>query len=164
MPYSLIVFLSLSSLSLFAKAESSFEVMCRNQAKEIAAETYKNCVTENRQTQVDQIRKEYQQKISDLKSHYDGELKKVSAGQNRTSTAAQNVAAAIKKDKSGAMKRASGARELPEKKMDSSRATAKTEVIDFSKPSVSSDSAIKTQNTLQTESSDSTEIIEIPVE
>ncbi len=160
MPYSLIIFLSLSSMSLFTKAESSFEVMCRNQAKEIAAETYKNCVTENRQTQVDQIRKEYQQKISDLKSHYDGELKKVSAGQTRSGNTQQTVAATIKKDKSGVMKRASGARELPEKKMN----TAKTEVIDFSKPSVSSDSAAKANSAPQTESSDSTEIIEIPVE
>ena len=160
MPYSLIVFLSLSSLSLFTHAESSFEVMCRNQAKEIAAETYKNCVTENRQTQVDQIRKEYQQKISDLKSHYDGELKKVSSGQTRSGNTQQTVSAAIKKDKSGVMKRASGARELPEKKMN----TAKTEVMDFSKPSVSSDSAAISNSSHQMESSDSTEIIEIPVE
>jgi hypothetical protein len=157
MPYSFIVFLSLSGFVLSATAESSFEVMCRNQAKEIAAETYKNCITENRQTQIDQIRKEYQQKISELKSHYDGELKKVSAGQSRTANTPQTVSAAVKKDKSGVLKRASGARELPEKKMTS----AKTEVIDFSKSSSAATVEVPTQ---KTESSDSNEIIEIPVE
>jgi hypothetical protein len=153
MPYSVIVFLTLSSFILSASAQNSFEVMCRNQAKEIAAETYKNCVTENRQSQVEQIRKEYQQKLSDLKSHYDGELKKVSSGQNRGSSAAKTpVAVEIRKDKAGVMKRASGARELPEKKVSAS--SVKTEVIDFSKQSPTKDDA----------TIDSTEIVEIPVE
>ncbi len=71
------------NLSSFAQAQnsSSAEFQCRNKAKEIAAETYKGCMTDNRQAQLEQIRKEYKEKLSDLKSHYDKELKKM-AGQN----------------------------------------------------------------------------------
>lgn len=144
----LIIAISAFLLNLSANAQSSFELTCRNQAKELAAETYKNCVTEHRQSQVEQIRKEYQQKLSDLKSHYDGELKKVSSGK-----AVKSVSKEISENKSGVMKRASGARELPEKK---GSVAAKTEVIDFSKSS----------NTQQpsSDSSETTEIVEIPVE
>ncbi len=153
MPYSILIFLSLSSFILTAKAQSSFELTCRNQAKEIASETYKNCVTTQRQGQVEEIRKEYQQKLSDLKSHYDGELKKVSSGQNHASSPKLTVASEIRKDKSGIMKRASGARELPEKKISSN--SVKTETIDFSRQS---------NNAAPAASDDSTEIVEIPVD
>ncbi len=154
MPYSILLALSLSAFVLSAHAESSFELLCRNQAKEIAAETYKNCVTEQRQSQVEQIRKEYQQKLADLKSHYDGELKKVSSGKIRNSGAKQKVSSDdnFKTETKSVLKRSSGARELPEKKVTSN--TVKTEVIDFSSPTK--------RETESTE--DGTEIVEIPVE
>ena len=63
---------------LGSAAEGSFEVMCRNKAKEIAADTYKGCMTENRQTQLEQIRKEYKEELSNLKNQYDKRLKKLS--------------------------------------------------------------------------------------
>ncbi len=58
-------------------ADASFEVMCRGKAKEIAAETYKGCMTEYRQTQLEQIRKEYKEELSQLKNQYDKKLKKL---------------------------------------------------------------------------------------
>jgi len=61
-----------------ALAQSSSELTCRSQAKEIALQTYQTCITTARQQRIDEIRKEYQAKLTDLKSHYDSELKKVS--------------------------------------------------------------------------------------
>jgi len=110
-----------------ASEDSSFELACRHQAKEIATETYKNCVTENRQSQVEDIRKEYQQKLSDLKSHYDGELKKISSGQNRRSEK-KMASSEVKKNK--VLKRVSGARELPEKIVESTLAES-PEIIEL---------------------------------
>lgn len=59
-------------------AVSSAELTCRAKAKEVAAEAYRTCVTDSKQAQIDNIRKEYQKKLSDLKAHYDKELKKLS--------------------------------------------------------------------------------------
>lgn len=154
MPYSILLALSLSAFVLSAQAESSFELLCRNQAKEIAAETYKNCVTEHRQGQVEQIRKEYQQKLSELKSHYDGELKKISGGKTRSSESKVRASSDdnIKNETKSVLKRSSGARELPEKKVSSN--TVKSEVIDFTSPTK--------KETLPND--ENTEIVEIPVE
>lgn len=66
-----------------AKAEGTIEVSCRAQAKEIAVQTYQNCVTQARTQRIQEIRKEYQAKLSDLKSTYDQELKSV-AGEKAT--------------------------------------------------------------------------------
>jgi len=73
-------------VQLNAQATNSAEFMCKTKAKEIAAETYKNCVTDAKQTQVKSLRKEYEEKLSQLKNHYDKELKKLSSGGAQTSS------------------------------------------------------------------------------
>lgn len=70
-------FLSFEAVS----AESSYEFMCKSKAKEIAAETYKNCIVENKQAQVDKIKKEYQDRLAELKAQYNKELKALKSGQ-----------------------------------------------------------------------------------
>ncbi len=67
---------------LLARAETAnpFDLTCRSQAKEIAVQTYQSCVSTARKQRVEEIRKEYQSKMSELKSHYDGELKKLAPG------------------------------------------------------------------------------------
>jgi hypothetical protein len=65
---------SLISVSAFAQ-ESDGEFMCKTKAKEIAAETYRNCITESRNSKIDQIRDEYKSKLAALKNHYESELK-----------------------------------------------------------------------------------------
>ncbi len=166
MPYSILILLGLSLVVATSNAQSSFELTCRNQAKEIAAETYKNCVTENRKAQVEDIRSEYQQKLSDLKSHYDGELKKISAGQNRSNNGksiksgvpiTSNIAP---KDKSVILKRPSGARELPEKKSVTS--TVKTELMDFTQAETINEKPEQKNESVSSANSN-VEIIEIPV-
>lgn len=72
--------LMLNGQSALSAKTNSTEMMCRNKAKEVAAETYKNCVTEVKQSQVQNIRKEYEQKLNALKKHYDEELKKIAKG------------------------------------------------------------------------------------
>lgn len=159
---------------LTAFAQSSYELTCRNKAKEIAAETYKNCVTEQRQSQIEQIRKDYKEKMAELKNHYDNELKKISNGQSANKQN-QSLSKEVGSQKAtGSVKtasknmRASGARSLPKK-------AVKTEVIDLTTGSTESaqtptqtldESAGQSQNRLNTESENvqDIEVVELPTQ
>lgn len=180
--------LAITTVSLFAGltafAQSpSYELTCRNKAKEIAAETYKNCVTEHRQSQIEQIRKDYKEKMAELKNHYDNELKKISSDQQQVPATANSNNSKItsqkpskKTTKPAAKMRSSGARSLPEK-------TVKTQVIDLTAPAASSDEfsqpssfshtsdegAIQSQNSLISEAPEDeglqdSEIVELPIQ
>jgi ATP-dependent Clp protease ATP-binding subunit ClpA len=61
------------------RTSSEIESSCRIKAKEIAAETYRGCVTEQKNSQIEQIKKEYAAKLQALKAHYEQELKKMNA-------------------------------------------------------------------------------------
>jgi hypothetical protein len=140
----------------------SIELMCRNKAKEIAAETYKNCVTDVKQSQVRSLRKEYEDKLAALKSHYDGELKKISNGQTATKSAVssddqievQNNRPVVKESY---IKRSSGARELP---MDSNNNESKSELKDTSKDQSKASKLDLSNNT----DASTIEVVEIPPE
>lgn len=86
-------FLSLVTTKAFAQAPS-FEVMCRQKAKEIAAETYRGCVTENKKTQIEQLRNDYQSRLKALKDEYETEIQRLSASKRTGDSAA------VKPDKS----------------------------------------------------------------
>lgn len=75
----------------FAQGQSSAEVTCRAQAKEAAVQTYSSCITMARTNQVDEIRKNYQKELADLKMKYDAELKKMGAGKKAPKQAAVKV-------------------------------------------------------------------------
>lgn len=103
--YGAISFMILGVFGLASQATatargSSVELMCRNKAKEIAAETYKNCVTDVKQTQVKTLRKEYESELKALKSRYEKELKKLSNGtsSDMTATKVQSTEASAKQD------------------------------------------------------------------
>lgn len=84
--YSFIINASLISLFFipnYTVAENAIEAMCKGKAKEVAVETYKSCVTENKQAEISRIRKDYQQKLSELKEYYNKELKKLSGEKNQ---------------------------------------------------------------------------------
>lgn len=139
------IFLFSLLLSKTGFAQASYELSCRSKAKELAADTYKGCMTEQRQVQIEQIRKDYKEKLSHLKNHYDKELKKLSGGNSpRASVAASNDSVqtseiTLRKNDSGkARQRSSGAR-LPSKK----NVVASPQVIDLSQPI---DSQINTQD------------------
>lgn len=69
-----------------AQAQENIETSCRVQAKEIAVQTYQSCVTQARTQRIQEIRKEYQSRLSDLKSHYDRELKSLAGTLPKTSS------------------------------------------------------------------------------
>lgn len=95
--------LSFFSVILFsggawAQTSSAAEVMCRGQAKEIALQTYSSCITQARASQIEDIRKNYQKELADLKTKYDQELKRLNgkvaeASKKGTKTAPAPVAA-----------------------------------------------------------------------
>ena len=73
-------FIGMILFSANAFTQTSYELTCRAKAKEIAANTYSSCVTEARNTQVEQIRSSYQKELAALKNKYDRELKKMNGG------------------------------------------------------------------------------------
>lgn len=62
------------------KSSNEIESSCRIKAKEIAANTYRTCVVDQKNSQIEQIKKEYQAKLRALKVHYEAELKKMAGG------------------------------------------------------------------------------------
>lgn len=84
---------TLIALTLFISgtsyaAQPGYELSCRAQAKEIAAQTYKTCLTDNRNSELDQIKKDYQAKLNALKDQYQSELKKMAATKSVAAPAA----------------------------------------------------------------------------
>lgn len=110
--------LSISNSSMAANGSGSFELMCRNKAKEIAAETYKNCVTDQKQSQLKEVRKEYEEELAAVKNRFQNKLKKISKGESAkastTPSSDDNIVIQNNKPSNeGYIKRSSGARELP---------------------------------------------------
>jgi hypothetical protein len=118
---------TLGALTVQAQ-QSSSDLTCRAKAKEIAAQTYSGCVTETRNTQIDQIRKDYQKQLTDLKAKYDRELKKV-GGKANTSAAATKAAPAASAATGSTPKATKGiAKTLPTRKEVRNAAPAIREV------------------------------------
>ncbi len=146
-----LIFLAFASQASAAGGPASIEFMCKAKAKEIAAETYKGCVVENKQAQVERIRKEYQAKLAELKNHYNSELKQLSPKK------AGKASAAVGNSPS----------EMPAKKMKSSQ--VKTEKIDFSSGNQSTSTIEVSSSADQNESNrdptlPDTEIVEMPAQ
>jgi hypothetical protein len=59
-------------------SSKEIENSCRIKAKDVAAETYRGCVSEQKNAQMEQIKHEYQVKLQALKAYYDAQLKKMS--------------------------------------------------------------------------------------
>ena len=93
-----IVTFALLSTAVAKASEGDYEGMCRLKAKEVAAESYRGCVTEARTSQIEQLKKEYQDKLKAMKEDYEKEIKKLSAG---TAAAATAKATANQAKKSG---------------------------------------------------------------
>lgn len=73
---------------------NEIEASCRIKAKEVAADTYRTCVVDQRSAQIEQIKKEYQEKLAALKAHYEEEIKKL-AGSNNTKAKAEVEKSAV---------------------------------------------------------------------
>lgn len=101
----------------FASIES-IDSECRIQAKETAITAYQSCIKESRAQKIDEIRKEYQSKLQELKSYYDGEMKKMSLTQKAQLEEAKPEEATIVVKKKGKGAKTSTAKStgLPAKK------------------------------------------------
>jgi hypothetical protein len=146
-----LILLAFASQASAAAGANSIEFMCKAKAKEIAAETYKGCVVENKQAQVERIRKEYQAKLAELKNQYNSELKQLSPKKTGKASAAVDTSTS----------------EMPAKKVKSSK--IKTEKIDFSAGNQSTSTTEVSSSADQNDSSGEltlpeTEIVEIPVQ
>ena len=93
----LLIFSLIAGLSLGAKAIAqsvgSYELMCRAKAKEIAADTYRNCVTENRNSEVEKLKKDYQERLRSLKDDYEKEIDKLGGKASVKKSNAQKMTA-----------------------------------------------------------------------
>ncbi len=74
------------------RTSGEIEASCRIKAKEIAAETYRGCVTDQKNSQIEQIKKEYAAKLQALKAHYEQELKKMSGSKAKVDEPAVEAA------------------------------------------------------------------------
>ncbi|MFZ4404941.1 MAG: hypothetical protein ACOYOK_12630 [Pseudobdellovibrionaceae bacterium] len=94
----LLLFITLISKVTHAQESSSIENTCRSKAKEIAVQTYSNCVTESKNQRIEQIRQGYKQELQQLKEKYDRELKNLS-GSKIDNTAPEMTAKLVKNPK-----------------------------------------------------------------
>lgn len=103
----IVLFTAVSSITVFAAKTKSIsndtdqvELTCRNKAKELAAQTYRSCITETKSAQIEQVRDEYQKKLTSLKSEYDKRLKRIAGGKKDDSSTENEVkeAAETKKE------------------------------------------------------------------
>lgn len=72
--------IAFTAFSSFAFAQKSTEISCRNKAKDIALQTYSQCITEVRNSKINEIRKNYKTDLQKLKSKYDTELQSLESG------------------------------------------------------------------------------------
>lgn len=135
-----IAFLVLTLFALNAHAQqSSMELSCRAKAKEIAAQTYSSCVTEARNGQIEQIRKDYQKQLTDLKAKYDRELKKI-GGKGLSTTTAKPAPAPVSASTGSTPKATKGiAKSLPTRKEVKNTAPA-VQDVQVETPAVTQDS------------------------
>jgi len=111
----------ISAVKVLAETPA-FELQCRQKAKEVAAETYRGCVTENRKVQIEQLKSDYQQKLKSLKDEYEAEIKKMSGKRqaseaNNTSASPITTTLTKKAGRSGA-RSSSALRSLPSKETE----------------------------------------------
>ena len=90
---------------------AEIETSCRVKAKEIAADTYRSCVTENKTAQIEKIKADYQEKIKALKADYEAKIQilggkvpakkdsKVMQASNKSESKAENKSVNEKNEK-----------------------------------------------------------------
>lgn len=134
----------------------SIDSECRVQAKESAITAYQSCVKENRAQKIEEIRKEYQSKLQELKSYYDGEMKKMSLTQKAQldEKATTEPTITVKKKGKGSAAKSNG---LPSKKT-----SGKSLPVRNVEPEVAPQEPSSTiQTSPSMESSDAAEIVNV---
>lgn len=144
-----------------AYTQTSAELTCRAQAKEVAMQTYSSCITQARNSHVEEVRKNYQKELADLKSKYDKELKKLGGNKATASTAMPPT----KIKQTPASRPVKGiAKELPSKAPVSSSDAAPVQTVTEGTKVVSVSSEPTSDFEKEAVEADQVEIIEMPVE
>lgn len=87
--FSTLGFISKSKAAVPTVKDSEFEVSCRAQAKEVATKTYQTCMTENRSAKLEELKKDYQNQIKDLKAKYESEIAKLTGAKAKSNKTAK---------------------------------------------------------------------------
>lgn len=92
-----IYFFIVTFIASVAISQTSTELTCRAKAKEVAVQTYSDCVVTTKNSQIDSVRADYQAEVAALKAKYDSKLKKISgnsvAPQKKSQASTLNVSA-----------------------------------------------------------------------
>lgn len=84
--FGLLGLMTASSVALAQNQQPpDYELLCRIKAKEAAAESYRGCVTNSRAQHIDQLKKEYQDKLRAMKNEYESELKRLAPTKSTSS-------------------------------------------------------------------------------
>ncbi|MGZ3769607.1 MAG: hypothetical protein ACXVCP_18525 [Bdellovibrio sp.] len=132
-------------------AQSSTELSCRAQAKELAMQTYSSCMTQARNHQVEDIRKNYQKELSALKNKYDHKIKQI-GGSKLDKTAAKDLKGLPPKIKTETLQLPVANKEVQDKPVNQEKSVSSSneEVSDTSAAAPSQEEPV--------------EVIEMPVE
>ena len=80
-------------------SEGVIEVMCRNKAKEVALSAYQGCVTEEKTTRLNDIKKRYKDRMAEVKSQFQKELDEMNSKKSASAAAKpESASKAISKD------------------------------------------------------------------
>lgn len=71
---------------------NAFEALCRVKAKESANLAFRSCMSENKSTEIENIRKEYQERLSAIKAEYEKDLGRVSGRKKQADQKQQSSA------------------------------------------------------------------------
>lgn len=80
--------------SLVHAETPDYELVCRTEAKEVAAKAYRGCISEARTTQIEQLKKEYQERLKAMKEDYEKEIKKLAGSKAAKKSLAKKTAKA----------------------------------------------------------------------
>lgn len=151
-------FFAMTFLSSAAIAQSSAELTCRTKAKEIAVQTYADCITTTKNAQIESVRSDYQSELAALKAKYDKKLKDISGDKQ----AAPQKRTEAKLTPSPAPVPVKGiAKELPKKQ--SSQGLGNVQEINTETAVVPMKAA--NESSLEQEAADSdVEVVDMPVE
>lgn len=91
-------FFALTFLTSISIAQTSAELTCKAKAKEVAVQTYADCITTSKNAQIESVRSQYQEELAALKAKYDTKLKTISgdtaAPQKKSKAATLNASPA----------------------------------------------------------------------
>ncbi len=154
----------LASISTMA---GPIELSCKQKAKETAAAIYQDCISENKQAEVERIRSEYKEQLAELKNKYNSQLEtlapkaKVSRDKNKINSNSRSKPLPEKMEL-----------QIEEKVKPMARKSLKVEKIDITDNEASEIFRSRSEDTFKTEAdikseltaSPAPEIVEIPIQ